>query len=62
MTGADRHIQARRDALAWYIRLDTTRISYARLRAFFEWSKDPVNRASYDKLSEDIRTRASKIV
>lgn len=60
--GADRHLQARRDALAWYIRLSNTSVTTARLLAFHEWQRDPTNRAAYRALEDETKARAAKIV
>ena len=62
MDPTDRATQAHRDALAWYIRLDTTHISNERLYAFFDWRRDPINRRAYEALEDETKARAAKIV
>ena len=59
--GADRYLQARRDALAWYIRLSNTTITTARLVAFDDWQRDPLNAAAYQRLEDETKARAAKI-
>jgi ferric-dicitrate binding protein FerR (iron transport regulator) len=51
----DRRSQARIEALAWYLALDTTKVSSATLEGFFEWRREPINRAVYEAVEDEAR-------
>lgn len=47
--------QVRVQALAWHLALNNLRISVSALEAFWEWRKDPADRAAYAALGESWR-------
>jgi ferric-dicitrate binding protein FerR (iron transport regulator) len=51
----DRRSRARVEALGWFMALDTTKVSNATLRGFFEWRRDPINRAAYEAVEDEAR-------
>jgi ferric-dicitrate binding protein FerR (iron transport regulator) len=53
--------RARLEAMAWWVRLDTTTITDEALQAFFDWRRRPENDAAYKQLEAEAGARAAKI-
>jgi ferric-dicitrate binding protein FerR (iron transport regulator) len=53
--------RARQEAMAWWVRLDTTSITNQALQAFADWRRRPDNEAAYEQVEREAKARAAKM-